>query len=422
MKKRRVIAALAALTLSMTACSSNTGNETSEGPATIRYLTVATDDSTQLEAFNADIARFEAANPDIKVDVDQVPYEQLRNLLETQLRSGDGPDVFRYETGPQAQSLADSGMLLDLGPFYEKYGWKMYDWARAQVTFNDTTYGIPNEVEMLGMFYNKDKLSELGLEVPSSFADFPAYKKVTDKNGLSLLALGNLDGWPGGQMVSMSISSNNGADYMRSLIAGDVAWTDQRAVDAIQQVGVDFLKQGYYASDPSSIDYDRAASLFYSEKAIMYPTGTWQVGAIERNAKFDVGFVPFPGMNAPGTFTAGLGSGVYAAATTKHPEAVGRFLDYLNSNDHGLWQVETMTQLPAYEVDTSGSDLGALFKTVITAMGEASAGQADFAPSLDVSVPDTVVQALWTGFQEVLTGQINPDQLASDLQKAQAEK
>lgn len=405
---------MVATAIALTGCSAGA----QDGTVTIRFLQPPVENEEQRAAFEADLDQFEAENPDIRIELDEVPYEQIRNILQTQLRSGDGPDVFKYETGPQAQSLAESGMLLDLSPFYDEYGWDIYDWARDAVTFEGVTYGIPSEVEMLGMFYNRDLLREMRLDDPESFADLPEWKAAADGAGVSVMALGNLEGWPGGQMVSMSISSNNGAAFTEDLVAGERPWTSPEVVAAIQQVGVDYVANGYYASDPSSIDYDRAAGIFYAGDSLMLPTGTWLVGEIQTSTDFEVGFSPFPGVDGEGTMTAGLGSGTYASASTQHPEEVGRFLDYLHSEQHGVWQVENLAQLPAYPVDLTGSDVGELFTTVVERMADLSSGLADFAPSLDVSTSDAFVQTLWPGFQEVMTRQTSPEEFAARLQTA----
>ena len=43
---------------------------------------------------------FEAGSNGITVKLDVVPSENVKTILQTQLRSNDGPDVFNYDTGP----------------------------------------------------------------------------------------------------------------------------------------------------------------------------------------------------------------------------------------------------------------------------------------------------------------------------------
>src|SRR5690554_5408172 len=91
---------------------------------TITYLIGQPEDAEQLDLIKQDIATFEKDNPGVKVDLNVMPNDNLRAVLQTQLRSGEGPDVFGYDTGPGfAGVLADAGLLYDLTDAYDKYNW-----------------------------------------------------------------------------------------------------------------------------------------------------------------------------------------------------------------------------------------------------------------------------------------------------------
>ncbi len=75
----------------------------------------------------------------IEVDVRTLPFDTLRTVLQTQLRSGDGPDVFSYGSGPSfGGALADAGLLYDLTDAYEEGGWEVYDfYSETKVCYVD---------------------------------------------------------------------------------------------------------------------------------------------------------------------------------------------------------------------------------------------------------------------------------------------
>jgi maltose-binding protein MalE len=76
----------------------------------------------------------------------------MRTVLQTQLRSGEGPDVFNWGSGPgYAGALAEAGLLYDLTDAYEEYGWPIYDFAKERVTFDGKTVGVPGEMETIGL-------------------------------------------------------------------------------------------------------------------------------------------------------------------------------------------------------------------------------------------------------------------------------
>ena len=98
-----------------------------------------------------------------------IPSENVRTVLQTQLRSGEGPDVFGYDTGPGfAGALAKAGLVYDLTAAYQENDWPIYDFAKQRVTFDGKLVGVPSQIEEVGVFYNKDIFTELGIEQPQS--------------------------------------------------------------------------------------------------------------------------------------------------------------------------------------------------------------------------------------------------------------
>src|SRR3712207_8858699 len=93
----------------------------------------------------------------------------MRTVLQTQLRSEEGPDVFNWGSGPGiGGALAEAGLLLDLTDAYEENGWEVYDFAKDQVTLDGKVYGIPGEPETIGVFYNKEAFDNLGITEPTN--------------------------------------------------------------------------------------------------------------------------------------------------------------------------------------------------------------------------------------------------------------
>ena len=140
----------------------------------------------------------------------------------------------------------------------------------------------------------------------------------------------------------------------------------------------------------------------------MNPTGSWLALDIERNAKFEVGFIPFPAPDGPGIFSGGLGSGTFVNATTKHADAAIKFLDYGMTPEHGRWAVENLQDIPAYPVDTAGIKASPLFKQILDDSAKIADGTGDFGYNIDVLTTDAFNNAMWKGMQGLLTDQTTP--------------
>ncbi len=412
---------LAAACLLVTACTGGTtdtagGDDGGDGQ-TLRYLIEQQEDPAAQKALQEHIDADFTEESGIEVELEALPLEVMRTVLQTQLRSGEGPDVFAWGSGPGfGGALAEAGLVKDLTSAYEERGWEVYDFAKERVTVDGKVYGLPGEAETIGLFYNKDLFAELGLEEPQTLDDLRTASEAVRKAGKTPMAVGDKEGWEGGHLLSMALSSTVGSDGMEALVSGEQPWTSPEVVGALQ-LWRDFNERGYLPESPTSVDYDTSTALFYSGDAAMIPTGSWLVAEIDDNTDFEVGYIPFPGPDGPGIFAGGLGSGPYVSANTDEEEASLEFLDFLASPEHAQWTVENLATIPPREVDTESLEVSPLFAQVLEDTAELSTS-GDFGYNIDVLVSDAFNEAMYDGMQAVFTGQSTPEQVAATLEAA----
>jgi len=414
---RSIAVAAAGLSMVLTGCTGGGSSGSDDGDAnSIKYLIEEPEDATALKALRDHVGEFEK-DSGVEVKISTLPIDTMRTLLQSQLRSGEGPDVFAWGSGPGfGGALAEAGLVKDLTASYEKNDWNVYDFAKERVTVDGKIYGVPGEMESIGLFYNKETFAALGLQEPKSLGDLEAAAAAIRKSGKTPMAVGDKEGWEGGHLLSMTVSSAVGADGMEALFAGEESWDSPEVVAALE-LWRDLNEKGYLSKSPTSVDYDNSAAQFYSGEAAMIPTGSWLVGEIDDNTDFEVGYIPFPAPDGPGIFSAGLGSGPYVSASTKKTDAAVKFLDFLASEEHGKWTVENLHSIPPMPLDTAGLEVSPLFAQVLKDTATLS-GSGDFGYNIDVLTTDAFNEAMYDGVQAVLTGQKKPDEVAADLDAA----
>jgi raffinose/stachyose/melibiose transport system substrate-binding protein len=362
------------------------------------------------------IAEFEAQNPDIDVVRDVQTPDDLRPIIQTALASGTGPDVFYFGTGPGfAGILADANLLMPLDEAYASQGWDhIYPWTKDNTTFDGKVYGIGNEIEFYGAYYNKQMFEQLGLKVPQTYEEFLALCEALKQAGKIPIAFANQGGWPAYHLFSVWANNFAGKEKMDELLFDSGSWDDPDIIAAIEEFFVNFRDKGYLIPETNAVAYADAQNLFVAEQAGMHISGTWALnGLLDRNPAFDIGwfFIPSPkGTTVP---PAGLGSGFFVSANTKVPDAAVRYLDFLYDPSHGRTWVETMYVIPPFDVDTTGFNTPATFQEFVGA-----SSQYDMGYNIDVQTPEVFNQAMNNGFQAVLLGQKTPAQQAADLQAA----
>jgi raffinose/stachyose/melibiose transport system substrate-binding protein len=405
--KKRIVLLFAALFISLV---------TAQATVTLRVWDTFTD-AAEDTGMNALIEAFEAANPNIQIERDVQDVESMRPIIQTSLASGTGPDVFYFDTGPGfAGVLANAGLLLPLDDAYASQGWNdyIYPWTKERTTFDGKVYGIGNEIEFYGVYYNQDLFNELGLQAPTTYEEFLAVCAALLEAGKIPVAFANSGGWPAYHLFSVYANNETGDEKMEELLFGDGSWEDPAIVQAIQRFFVDMNGAGYLIPNTNAVTYDDAINLFASGMAGMHMSGTWAMNSIMEKANFETGWFFLPNPNGGDPLPpAGLGSGYFISSATEHPEEAIAFLDFLYDPANARIWTEGMRVIPPYEVDTSGYDVPQLYTFALEALATVPMGY-----NIDVLTPDTFNTMMADGFQAVFLGQKTPEQQAADLQAA----
>lgn len=112
------------------------------------------------------IAAFEAENPGIKVNYENVPFNDLNSIIQTRVGAGDpDPDVFTADQ-PRIASLVKKGQLLDLSPWVTEIEGVIQSSIDAS-TVDGKLYALPISTSSQITYYNKDLLDAAGIAHPS---------------------------------------------------------------------------------------------------------------------------------------------------------------------------------------------------------------------------------------------------------------
>ena len=131
-------------------------------------------------------------------------FTDLQTTLKLAVSSNKAPDIVEANQGrPIMGQLVKGGLLKPLDAYADAYGWKDR-WSKTLLDLNrfsadgktfgaGNLYGVSQQGEIVGVFYNKDKVDT----VPSTFAEFEAMLAKAKKAGEIPISFGNLDKFGG---------------------------------------------------------------------------------------------------------------------------------------------------------------------------------------------------------------------------------
>src|SRR5919112_414975 len=385
----------------------------------VRFLTGSEETAVQERAVTEiQVDGFEEQHPKYTLELEATKFDEIRKVIQSRLRSDEPPDVFSYDTGPGFGGvLADVGLLYPLENAYKEKGWGIYEWAKQRATYNGTLYGVPDQVEEIIVYYNKDLVPG----VPKTVGELRRVAEELKLRGTIPLAFGNREQYPAGHLFSVAASNLLGRQGLDNIFYGNGRWDVPEVVAAIDLFFRDFVESGYYPHNVNAITYDEASALFYSGEAAMLPTGTWLVPEIVQAVQdFEVGFFPFPSIEGSGISPpAGLGAGLFVAKEASNPQGAIEFIDYLLQDSTARLIIEKLNVIPAQPVDSKGLDVPELFREVLEDLS-ASPDAQSFGYNIDVLAPQNFIKVMYTGFQEVLDGTRSPAEQSAALQDAWA--
>ncbi len=307
-----------------------------DGPVEITYL--IDDGENSIKTADALISAFEAANPNITVDVETRPGgADGDNIVKTRLATGEMADVFFYNAGSLFQALSPADTLV---PMTDAALASVLPSFQSTVSVDGVAYGVPLGTAMGGaIMYNKAIYAELGLEVPLTWDDFMANNEAIKAAGKTAVLQSYKDTWTSQLFVL--------ADFA-NVLAEDPEWADKYtanevkyATDDAARAGFEHLQEvfegGYLNEDFGSATFDQTILKLANGEGAHYPMLTFAIQSIIANAPDkidDIGVFALPGTDADSVaLTTWMPAGLYIPKSTEGAElaAAQKFVEFAAS-------------------------------------------------------------------------------------------
>lgn len=385
-------------------------------------------ESQVIETLNQE---FEAANPGVIVERTVKSFDAMKATVQVGLSNSAGPDVVQiYQGRADMVALVSVGLLADLTPYWQQYGWSKRLAAplaaRNRVVSDGSAYGRGNlygmssTAEFVGIFYNKDKFSQAGLEVPKTFVEFEAALARLKAAGETPLMYGDLDGWPAihtyGEIQNVYLKDSAYMDnfiYGRSEVSFDTS-ANRQAANKYKM----WADKGYFPPDFNGLAYQDAFDRFSNGEGAMFLSGTWvssDLLAGPNAAKMGFFLLPPQTEGVGKQVVAGTSSAYTIRYDSPNTDLAAKYIDWLMSDRAmTLWQQAGL--IPVVPVNPSSVQADTLEADMLTAWDDLVKTRS-IGPYLDWATP-TFYGTLITALQDLGDGRLTP---AAFTQKLQAD-
>jgi multiple sugar transport system substrate-binding protein len=357
---------LMALTLMLVLSVVGCAPQKPAGPVTVKVLTMD-QAAMSVDDMNAVAKEFMAANPDIKIEMTYVPYENVHDKFVTGMAAKPPAydvvmvDVVWYDEFVKAGYLADvsSKITPDMKT-------KVFPSAWNVVSRGGKTYGMPWLLDTKYLFYNIDMLKQAGFDKPpATWEELTTMAKAIKEKKLADYPI--VWSWKQAEAAICDFTAllyGNGGKFLDD--AGKPAFNNEKGVAVL-----DWMKKSIDdgLTNPASVSdlEGDVLNVFNSGKAafalnwlFMYDVANFDTTQSQVTGKVGITTIPvFQGM--AGTLKSASvdgSSGFSVAATSPNVDAAWKYVEYLNSE--AVQMKYSAKQLPIWSTAYEGANLKTL--------------------------------------------------------------
>jgi len=303
--------------------------------------------SQKAGAFDAVIAAFEAANPGIKVQAQNVPFDQLNAQIQARLGAGDtSVDVFTVDE-PRVPAYAHKGFLSDLTAMRGEIEAAVAPAALAGSSFKDKQWSFPFWTTSQFLFFNNDLLKKAGLPAPDSD---PA-KRLTWEDLLTNARAAQKAGAKWGFAFDQNDRYYELQPLYESQGFGSGLTGEGLLTPALTSAGWVKTTEWYrdlYASGlaPRGVAYEQMPALFSSGQVAYMVAGVWHARVFRLAKELNFGIAPMPYFagGKPVTPTGSWTIGVNPKSARQ--DAAMKFAKFLTLDGNGALLASTIAPQP----------------------------------------------------------------------------
>lgn len=372
------------------------------------------------------VDQFNKANPDIHVTWESFESEPYKQKIESALLAGTQPDIFYHIPGEIAAEHYRQGRMLAIQDLYDITPYT--EPGRVGCSVDGKMVCHPLYISISSMYYNKTQFAEAGIDPQKDWADpmqptWDEFIATCDKlkaAGFVPIAMGNQPKWPLMVWVWGGQNRTGGAQVLMDAIRGTGTYTHPSFAKGVEMVQA-LVKKDYFPKGFNGIGGDDKYTMFtQGNGAIMY-YGPWVIDTIEANAPegFQWGMFKFPSVpegnpDDQDDVEGGIDA-LWVSATTKHPEAVAKFLQGLTTVDNAVSFMKATKFTPTIKGIEDAAQAAGVHPAVLTLMQYGLEAKHSY-PWWDWAMPPEVAEEMLEMSQPISMLQITPEEFGVRLQ------
>ena len=292
----------------------------------------------RMEAIQAAADQFMAGNPGVTINIETMAWGDFNTKWNAGITTGDLPDISTAQNTGEVVEMLNADVLAPMDSTIDAIGRDLFSAnALADMSMDDTTYGIPYYSHAQVMWYRTDLLEANNLEVPTTWDEFYEAAVALTKDGVYGCAFScSPNDLLCTRYLNYYVRSGGGSLLNDDLTAN---LTSDLAID-----GINFWLEVYKNCSPAeTINYtvnDHATLYYQGTTAFDFNSG-FMISGVESNRPDLLEYVscaPLPLMAEGDPYYSAEATHIPLVTwkNSEHPEICQAFIEYLYQEDNYL--------------------------------------------------------------------------------------
>ncbi len=306
-----------------------TGQETKEGgEITVLMTNDWVDENTDLgKEFTKIAKQYEDENPGTKINLQGASQQDIKESFQTAALAGGGADVVIMDNSGHAIDLAAMGLLYPLSNFVsaDELTSMYQEGPLNSGKFQGEYYSVPWYMDCCGLYYNQDRLTELGLPVPATWEELS-----NAINAVMQAGYGGIITYQSAYAFYSFFYQNESQVIDTSGEIPSVVIDNENGKEAWNYICDIISKGGLVESFKEATTWDKVYESFANGEASFLLGGDWCSSGIEGiNPDINYGITTMVKGKTNATVLGGWTWNINA--NTKNPDLAYDFIQYINS-------------------------------------------------------------------------------------------
>lgn len=425
----------------LTGCPKATESDQATGPVVIPGEASAKSKLTLWTIWNAEprksaldaiVDEFENQYPNIDVQVSNLEPDAYKTRIRIALGGNNPPDIYFTWSGEKMlHNFVRGGRTADITQYINAdegaFRKQIIPAALDRFTFDEKVYGIPYLMQSTFFFYNTEMFAKHGWKIPETWEQLITLCKQIKAAGITPVALGNMQKWPAHHfpfVITQRLLGREASEAQYDPL-GPGDYSAPEFLTALNMFKK-FADAGFFNKSPNGTTRENARALFYSGKAAMFYTGTWDFARFTKDGeapedfwgKWD--FFNFPsitGGRGDQQAIAGAPDGYVISSSSPHVAEAAQFLKFMTSKEQAAKfaaKCQELVQVPsAVTAENAGPYLAKYAKMAEEAQ--------TITPWMDTMMTRIVAEEYMNGVQALLDGTMSPEQIIVAVRETQAQ-